>query len=164
MAAMALGPGHRVVTIASGGCNVLAYLTRDPAAVDAVDLNRAHIALNRLKLTAVQRLPGHGDLLRMFGGEGNAANEAAYHRFLAPHLDVATRPYWKGGLGGAARRIGVFGRNFYRTGLLGAFIAAGHRVAASLWCGRPARSWLPIHSPRSGASSSESSRRCLSGG
>ena len=129
MAAMALGPGHRVVTIASGGCNVLAYLTRDPAAVDAVDLNRAHIALNRLKLTAVQRLPGHGDLLRMFGGEGNAANEAAYHRFLAPHLDVATRAYWEGRTWRGRRRIGVFGRNFYRTGLLGAFIAAGHRVA-----------------------------------
>ena len=31
MEAMALGEGHRVVTIASGGCNILAYLTRSPA-------------------------------------------------------------------------------------------------------------------------------------
>ena len=31
MEAMQLGEGHRVVTIASGGCNILAYLTRSPA-------------------------------------------------------------------------------------------------------------------------------------
>ena len=52
--------GHRVVTIASGGCNVLAYLTRSPAHIDAVDLNAAHIALNRLKLAAVQASAGAG--------------------------------------------------------------------------------------------------------
>src|SRR5688572_16232338 len=50
MEAMALAEGHRVVTIASGGCNVLAYLTRSPVRIDAVDLNTAHIALNRMKL------------------------------------------------------------------------------------------------------------------
>jgi S-adenosylmethionine-diacylglycerol 3-amino-3-carboxypropyl transferase len=50
MAAMQLGEGHRVVTIASGGCNILAYLTRSPAQIDAVDLNPHHVALNRLKL------------------------------------------------------------------------------------------------------------------
>ena len=58
--AMALTEGHRVVTIASGGCNVLAYLTRTPARIDAVDLNTAHIALNRLKLAAVRHLPVPG--------------------------------------------------------------------------------------------------------
>src|SRR3954466_2316762 len=36
MEAMQLGEGHRLVTIASGGCNILAYLTRSPATVDAV--------------------------------------------------------------------------------------------------------------------------------
>ena len=46
MEAMQLGQGHRVVTIASGGCNILAYLTRSPERIDAVDLNAAHIALN----------------------------------------------------------------------------------------------------------------------
>jgi len=66
MEAMALGQIHRIVTIASGGCNILAYLTRKPAYIDAVDLNRAHIALNRLKLAAIAHLPGHGDVLRFF--------------------------------------------------------------------------------------------------
>src|SRR5262245_52521744 len=61
MAAMELAEGQRIVAIASGGCNVLAYLTRAPASIDAVDLNPAHIALNRLKLAAVSRLPQQAD-------------------------------------------------------------------------------------------------------
>ena len=69
--AMDLLEGHRVVTIASGGCNVLAYLTRSPAHIDAVDLNAAHIALNRLKLAAVRHLPAQADLFRFFGEAGN---------------------------------------------------------------------------------------------
>ncbi len=69
--AMDLLEGHRVVTIASGGCNVLAYLTRSPAHIDAVDLNAAHIALNQLKLAAVRHLPSQADLFRFFGEAGN---------------------------------------------------------------------------------------------
>ena len=129
MEAMALAEGHRIVTIASGGCNVLAYLTRSPGAIDAVDLNTAHVALNRLKLAAVRHLPGHKDLLRFFGGTGEAVNGPAYERFVAPHLDSASRTYWEKRDWRGRRRISVFQRNFYRTGLLGLFIAAGHRVA-----------------------------------
>jgi S-adenosylmethionine-diacylglycerol 3-amino-3-carboxypropyl transferase len=129
MQAMALAEGHRIVTIASGGCNVLAYLTRSPASVDAVDLNRAHIALNRLKLAAVRHLPGHADLFRFFGEAGNSHNAEAYRRFLAPRLDAASRAYWEGRDWRGRRRIEVFARDFYRTGLLGWFIAAGHAAA-----------------------------------
>jgi S-adenosylmethionine-diacylglycerol 3-amino-3-carboxypropyl transferase len=38
MAALDIGPGHEIIAIASGGCNVLSYLTADPAGVTAVDL------------------------------------------------------------------------------------------------------------------------------
>src|SRR5215475_1066891 len=48
--ALRLEPSSHVVAIASGGCNVLSYLTADPARITAVDLSRAHVALNRLKL------------------------------------------------------------------------------------------------------------------
>ena len=92
---MDLLEGHRVVTIASGGCNVLAYLTRSPAHIDAVDLNAAHIALNKLKLAAVRHLPSQADLFRFFGEAGNDTNSTAYDRFLAPHLDADTRRYWE---------------------------------------------------------------------
>jgi S-adenosylmethionine-diacylglycerol 3-amino-3-carboxypropyl transferase len=129
MEAMALAEGHRIVTIASGGCNVLAYLTRSPASVDAVDLNRAHVALNRLKLVAFRHLPAHADVVRFFGESGNRTNSVAYWRFLAPHLDDGTRRYWEGRSWRGRRRIAAFDRDFYRTGLLGLFISAAHRVA-----------------------------------
>ncbi|AZO12197.1 DUF3419 family protein [Mesorhizobium sp. M3A.F.Ca.ET.174.01.1.1] len=129
MDAMQLGAGHRVVTIASGGCNILAYLTRSPARVDAVDLNAAHIALNRMKLEAVRHLPSQGDLFRFFGSAGTSHNSQAYDRFIAPHLDPVSRHYWERRNWRGRRRIAVFDRNFYQTGLLGLFIAMGHRVA-----------------------------------
>lgn len=129
MEAMRLGEGHRVVTIASGGCNVLAYLTRSPGAIDAVDLNPAHVALNRLKLAALVHLPSQDDFFRFFAGHGEPGNSALYFRFVAPHLDVATRRYWEARRWNGRRRIEAFDRNFYRTGLLGLCIAVGHAVA-----------------------------------
>lgn len=129
MEAMQLTEGHKVVTIASGGCNILAYLTRSPARIDAVDLNAAHIALNRMKLTAVRHLPSQADLFRFFGSTGIEHNSHAYDRFIAPHLDPSSRRYWESRNWRGKRRIATFDGNFYKTGLLGLFIAAGHRVA-----------------------------------
>lgn len=129
MEAMQLGQGHRLVTIASGGCNILAYLTRSPERVDAVDLNAAHIALNRMKLEAVRHLPSQGDLFRFFGAADTNHNSQAYDRFIAPHLDPVSRHYWERRSWRGRRRITVFDRNFYQTGLLGLFIAMGHRIA-----------------------------------
>ncbi|MEI5677947.1 MULTISPECIES: DUF3419 family protein [unclassified Mesorhizobium] len=128
MEAMELGQGHSIVTIASGGCNVLAYLTRSPARIDAVDLNTAHISLNRMKHAAVRHLPSHADLFRFFGSAGNAHNSAAYDQFVAPNLDRASRTYWEKRNWRGKRRIAAFDGNFYQKGLLGLFIAAGHRV------------------------------------
>jgi len=127
--AMQLAEGHRIVTIASGGCNILAYLTRSPARIDAVDLNAAHIALNKMKLAAVRHLPSQADLFRFFGTAGTEHNSHAYDRFIAPHLDAATRGYWERRNWRGKRRIATFDSNFYKTGLLGLFIAAGHRAA-----------------------------------
>ncbi|MET3601569.1 DUF3419 family protein [Martelella mangrovi] len=128
IAAMALGPQHRVVTIGSGGCNVLAYLTRAPEHIDVVDLNTHHIALNRLKLNAFAHLPDHAAVLRLFGN-GVKGSIRDYDTHIAPHLDPATRRYWESRDSLGRRRITVFERNIYRTGLLGHFIGAGHMVA-----------------------------------
>ncbi len=101
MAAMAIEPGNHIVTIASGGCNVLSYLTADPARITAVDLNTAHIALNRLKLTAAQHLPDHASFHRFFGQADQAENPAAYREFIRPHLDETSRRYWKAAISSA---------------------------------------------------------------
>ena len=44
MEALEIQPDSHIVTIASGGCNVLSYLVANPARITAVDLNHAHIA------------------------------------------------------------------------------------------------------------------------
>jgi S-adenosylmethionine-diacylglycerol 3-amino-3-carboxypropyl transferase len=129
MAALGLTPRDRVITIASGGCNVLSYLAADPAEIVAVDINGAHIALTRLKLCALRGLPDHATFFRFFGRADSRENIDVYDRMLSPHLDAATRAYWeKRGVDGR-RRIDAFANNFYRHGLLGRFIGAGHFVA-----------------------------------
>jgi len=129
MEALAITPDCHVVTIASGGCNVLSYLTADPAKITAVDLNTAHIALNRLKLMAARTLPDHAAFHRFFAQADSKENVAAYRDVVAPHLDEATRRYWEGRDLMGRRRIGGFARGIYRQGLLGRFIGAAHLLA-----------------------------------
>ena len=156
--------GHRVVTIASGGCNMLAYLTRSPAAIDAVDLNAAHIALNRLKLAAFRHLPSHADLFRFFGEAGNRHNGAAYDRFIAPNLDAASRRYWEKRSWRGKRRIARVREEFL-----------SHRAARPVHRAGPSRR-PPLrrqsgrhhegerHATSSAASSRSSWRRCSTAG
>lgn len=130
--ALALTPDSHVVTIASGGCNVMSYLTAGPARISAVDLNRAHVALVRLKLAGAAHLPSYEDFHRFFARADDKANVAAYATHLRHRLDDETRAYWdKRGLTGR-RRISLFQRNIYRHGLLGRFIGAAH-VSARLF-------------------------------
>jgi S-adenosylmethionine-diacylglycerol 3-amino-3-carboxypropyl transferase len=129
MDAMAITPDCRIITIASGGCNALSYLMADPAQVIAVDLNTAHIALNRLKIAAVRHLPDHTHFSRFFAEADSIDNIAAYRRYLAPHLDEATQRYWEGRDLVGRRRIAGFSRGIYKRGLLGGFIGVAHVLA-----------------------------------
>lgn len=138
MEALQLTPQSRMVTIASGGCNAMSYLVADPARIYAVDLNETHIALNKLKLAAARHLPSHATFLRFFGDAADRRNAFLYSDLIAPHLDDESRAYWDGRDYSGRRRITRFGRNFYRYGLLGNFIGAGH-VIAHLLGGRPER-------------------------
>ncbi|MGY4397597.1 S-adenosylmethionine-diacylglycerol 3-amino-3-carboxypropyl transferase [Sphingomonas sp. UYAg733] len=129
MEALAIQSDNHVVTIASGGCNVLSYLTADPRAITAVDLNTAHIALNRLKLVAARHLPDYEAFHRFFARADSQANVLAYRAYIRPHLDETTRRYWEGRDLIGRRRIAGFARGVYKSGLLGNFIGAAHLVA-----------------------------------
>ncbi|MEQ8815577.1 MAG: DUF3419 family protein [Thalassobaculum sp.] len=126
----AMGPleGKRIVSIASGGCNALAYLTERPEKIITVDLNRHHVALNRLKHAAITHLPDFETFFRFFGEADRADNAAAYDRHLAGQLDPETRAYWNQ-LTWSGRRISLFSRNIYKYGLLGRFITIVHILA-----------------------------------
>lgn len=129
MEALEIGPDHHLVAIASGGCNILSYLTANPRSITAVDLNAAHIALNRLKLAAAVNLPDHDAFYSFFGKADEAANVAAYKRFLRDHLDADTLAYWEKRDLTGRRRYTLFARDLYHHGLLGYFIGIGHFVA-----------------------------------
>ena len=129
MEALDIQADSHIVTIASGGCNALSYLRANPAKITAVDLNAAHIALNRLKSVAAQRLGNHQDFFRFFGLANQKDNLAVYRDQLRPHLDEASRKYWDGRDHFGQRRINGFARGFYRKGLLGNFIGLVHVLA-----------------------------------
>ena len=128
MAALRIGSDDHLVCIASGGCNVMSYLTESPASITAVDLSPAHVALIRLKLTAAQSLPDHESFHAFFGLADQPSNPRLYDTWIAPKLDPESRRFWETGPSGA-RRIGLFARGFYRFGLLGRLIGATHLAA-----------------------------------
>jgi len=127
--ALALQPHHRIVTIASGGCNILNYLAADPAKITAVDLNTNHVALSRLKLAALANLSSYEQFFRFFGCANDKANRALFDAMLSRHLDAETRRYWDKHRPLRGRRIDMFARDLYRHGLLGRFIGILHAVA-----------------------------------
>lgn len=129
MAGLALGPEDHVVCIASGGCNMMSYLTARPASVTAVDLSPAHVALGRLKIAAATALPDHAAFYDFLGHADRPGNPALYHRHIAPALDPQTRAWWEARMGARGRRIDMFARGVYRFGALGRFIAAMHVVS-----------------------------------
>jgi len=127
--AMQVQPGQHIVAIASGGCNVLSYLTADPAKITALDLNGAHISLNKLKLCAAQNLPDYAAFHRFFGEANSKDNVAAYQTHLRAKLDEATRNFWDSRNHFGRKRISLFANNIYEFGLLGNFIGLTHWLA-----------------------------------
>jgi len=127
--ALQIQPDNHVVTIASGGCNVLSYLTANPARITAVDLNTAHIALGKLKLAAAAHLPGYRSFRRFFAEADRAENITAYRSFVRPQLDAVSLRYWEGRDLIGRRRIGGFASGIYKRGLLGGFIGTAHLLA-----------------------------------
>jgi S-adenosylmethionine-diacylglycerol 3-amino-3-carboxypropyl transferase len=127
--ALDLRPASRMVAIASGGCNILSYLIAGPRQITAVDLNRAHVALTRLKLASARHMPSHSSFYRFFGEADEKANITAYRRFVRDHLDPETRRYWEGRDLSGRRRITLFSRDLYHHGLLGYFIGLSHLIA-----------------------------------
>ncbi|KZL18830.1 hypothetical protein PsAD2_02346 [Pseudovibrio axinellae] len=131
MQALQLKEHSKMVAIASGGCNVLSYLTTNLQEITAVDLNHAHVALVRLKLTALQEFPNYATFYRFFGDADASANIQAYEKYLKPAIDAETMAYWEGrGVTTRGRkRITLFARDLYRHGVLGNFIGLGHFLA-----------------------------------
>lgn len=129
LAAMEINETHHIVTIASGGCNVMNYLMAKPAKITAVDLNRAHVALTRTKLCAAQNFPDYKTFYDFFAVPNNNDNQKSYDKYLSPNLDETAKNYWQGRDKTMRRRSRYFTDNIYHRGLLGNFIGLSHFLA-----------------------------------
>jgi S-adenosylmethionine-diacylglycerol 3-amino-3-carboxypropyl transferase len=129
LAALDLPLGSTIVTISSGGCNALSYLTAQPAQVYAVDLNEAHLSLLKLKLAGLRTLSSYADFWRFFGEGASSSNSELYRRRLRPVLDAEARAYWDKRNAIGRPRYAYFTDGFFRHGVLGRFIGMTHLLA-----------------------------------
>ena len=131
--ALELNQNSRVLTIASGGCNAVTYLQKCPDAIFAVDINRCHIYLTRLKLAALKSLPSHTDFFNFFGCADSQANLTNYYKHISDQLDGAARTFWEGGSwlrkNVVGPRIEYFANNFYNYAKLGYLFRFCHTLA-----------------------------------
>lgn len=130
--ALQLKPGAQVLSISSGGCNALAYLSADPSAVHVVDLNAAHLAMLELKRAALRGLPESGDLLAFLADAAQPENARRYRDHIAPLLPEEAREWWETTDWLGRPRWRMFTRHAYRHGLLGLFIGFSHWLAKRL--------------------------------
>jgi S-adenosylmethionine-diacylglycerol 3-amino-3-carboxypropyl transferase len=129
LAALRLPLGSTIVTISSGGCNALSYLTAQPAQVYAVDLNEAHLSLLKLKLAGIRACSSYAEFWQFFGEAASPSNTGLYRERLRPMLDAEARAYWdKRNVIGRPRHA-YFTDGFYRHGMLGRFIGLAHLLA-----------------------------------
>ena len=131
--ALNLGPDSSLLTISSGGCNVLNYLVHEPKRIVAVDLNSNHMSLTRLKLAAIKHLPDYESFYNFFGYGQHKDNLALYRKYLRDQLDPLTRSFWESsdwpGRKFGPKRIGYFKSGLYNQAKLGQFFRVVHGLA-----------------------------------
>jgi S-adenosylmethionine-diacylglycerol 3-amino-3-carboxypropyl transferase len=129
LSALQLPLGSTIVTISSGGCNALSYLKARPAQIYAVDLNKAHLSLLKLKVAGLRAFSSYAEFWQFFGEGASVANAELYRDRLWPMLDADSRAYWdQRDLFGRPRHT-YFTNGFYRHGMLGRFIGLAHLLA-----------------------------------
>ena len=94
LSALQLPLGSTIVTISSGGCNALSYLKARPAQIYAVDLNKAHLSLLKLKVAGLRAFSSYAEFWQFFGEGASVANAELYRDRLWPMLDTDSRAYW----------------------------------------------------------------------
>ena len=127
--ALNLQPGSTCLSIASGGDNVLAMLSRNPRRVAAIDLNPGQIAALELRVAAFRELE-HSEMLALMGSVESDNRKALYAR-CRKHLSRYAREYWDrspeliaAGIGSAGR----FERYLRRFRTVLRLIQSRHRI------------------------------------
>ncbi|MBM3311543.1 MAG: DUF3419 family protein [Candidatus Aminicenantes bacterium] len=90
--ALAIGPEDTVLSITSGGCNVLTFLLDDPRRVIALDLNPHQNHLLELKMAAFRGL-SHAGVLEFVGVRESSSRRRTYEQ-LRPALSQQAARFW----------------------------------------------------------------------
>ena len=106
--ALDVGPGDTCLSVASAGDNTFSLLSRGPARVIAVDLNRVQLAAVELRAAAYRAL-SHAELLELIGSRASGRRVELYGRCRS-QLSGDARSYWdsrpdavRDGVGGAGK-------------------------------------------------------------
>lgn len=129
MQALQLRSDSRLLTITSGGCNILNYLTESPAHIVALDLNPYHLSLARLKIAAMANLPNHTSFYAFFGYADLPENIENYERYIKPELSEELVRFWSGRDLSGRKRINMFRDGLYRRTQFGYFMRFLHWIA-----------------------------------
>lgn len=78
-AALRIQPGHRVLCVTSGGCNVLALLLDAPARLIALDMNPTQNAMLQLKIEGIRQL-NYEEYLELLGLRPSVRRAEIYRR------------------------------------------------------------------------------------
>lgn len=132
--ALQLNRESRLLTIASGGCNVLNYLKAQPAHITAIDLNPYHLALTRLKLAAFAYLPDHATFYNFFGHANKLSNLERYQVYIQPQIPSELDQFWSSSnlLGG--KRLNMFAQGLYKRTRFGYFMRGLHWLGKRMHC------------------------------
>lgn len=120
--ALKLQPGHSVVTICGGACHALAYLTKQPSIVHAVDTNQTQLALLEIKAKAIQHLPDHNAVYQFLGPANHPDNLKRYQRHIRQHLSEESSAIWQARDLFGRPRYYHFKNHLYRQGKRDQFI------------------------------------------
>lgn len=132
--ALQLTEDSRLLTIASGGCNVLNYLTAKPAHITAIDLNPYHLALTRLKLAAFNYLPDHATFYNFFGNANKLSNLERYQAYIQAHIATDLDKFWSGKNLFGSKRIQMFAKGLYKQTRFGYFMRFLHWLGKFMNC------------------------------
>ncbi|MEM6927561.1 MAG: DUF3419 family protein [Myxococcota bacterium] len=118
-----LGLNHdsRVLSITGAGCGVAGMISAQPHSVDAVDINKHHLAITALKCAAAQHMKHYDDFYDLLG-RGWSHDPRHQIEPLTHYMPAWAASYWR-------RQHKRFRKSWYQTGLTARMLSAVRKRA-----------------------------------
>ncbi len=110
-----------VLGISGAGCRIAGHMSQNPKHVDAVDINRHHLALTALKVQAAKKLDSYEEFYDLFG-RGSVPDSERVVGKLAEGLPRNMQSHWK-------RNHTMFSQDYFSKGLTARLLGALQKLA-----------------------------------